>query len=173
MACVCVCVCIGNKEHFMLNSWHRLSEAARAKLATMHEKQQQQQQKAEEEVETGAEAEAETEAETEATRCVSYQLLSKVVPTPVAWQERERDTEREGEGRRQSQLNENSIELTFQLNSHVESEICRLTDSCASIRLRFLLLLYICYYENDLSAALVDADGPDRRRHHQPHSFGR
>lgn len=67
-----MCVCIGNKEHFMLNSWHRLSEAARAKLATMHEKQQQQQK-------------GEKEAETEATRCVSYQLLSKVVPTPVAW----------------------------------------------------------------------------------------
>lgn len=85
---MCVCECIGNKEHFMLNSWHRLSEAARAKLATMHEKQQQQ-QKAEEEVEKDAEAETETEA----TRCVSYQLLSKVVPTPVAWQER--DSERE------------------------------------------------------------------------------
>lgn len=85
-----MCVC-GNKEHFMLNSWHRLSEAARAKLATMQQ------------------AKAEAEA-------ASQRLLSVVVKSSddtCCPRARESKRERDCVART---LNENSIELTFQLN---------------------------------------------------------
>lgn len=72
------CVCMGNKEHFMLNSWHRLSEAARAKLATMQQ--------------------ANAKAEAEATRCVSYQFVVKSCDDTCC-PLRERVREREGESR--------------------------------------------------------------------------